>query len=61
MPGENFVYAAVDSSQNSLRPIPYKELNLDAPWESFDLKHELTDKGIRKFVNDYESTLAPAA
>ena len=61
LPGENFVYAAVDSNQNPLRPIPYKKLNLDAPWESFDLKHELTDKGIRKFVDDYKSTLAPAA
>ena len=61
LPGENFVYAAVDSNQNPLRPIPYKELNLDAPWESFDLKHELTDKGVRKFVDDYKSTLAPAA
>jgi len=61
LPGENFVYAGVDSNQNPLRPIPYKELNLDAPWESFDLKHELTDKGIRKFVDDYKSTLAPAA
>lgn len=61
LPEENFVYAAVDSNQNPLRPIPYKELNLQAPWESFDLKHELTDKGIRKFVDDYKSTLAPAA
>jgi hypothetical protein len=34
---------------------------LKAPWESFDLKHELTDKGIKKFVEDYKSTLAPAA
>ena len=36
---------------------PFKE----SPWDSFDLNHELTDKGIRKFVADYKSTLAPAA
>jgi hypothetical protein len=46
---------------NPLRPIPYQDLDLTAPWESFDLKHELTDKGIKKFVDDYKSTLTPAA
>lgn len=27
------------------------------PWESFDIAHELTTKGIHKFVADYQSTL----
>ena len=40
---------------------PFEAIDLNAPWESFDLKHELTDKGIRKFVEDYRNTLAPAA
>lgn len=61
LPGENFGYAGVDKSGNPLRQIPYQELDLNAPWDSFDLKHELTDKGIRKFVEDYKNTLAPAA
>ena|SRR5258708_2861853 len=60
-PGENFIYRVLDANRNPLRPIPYKELNLNAPWESFDMKHELTDNGIKKFVADYKSTLAPAA
>jgi hypothetical protein len=30
---------------------------LSAPWETFDIAHELTTKGIEKFVADYESTL----
>ena len=61
LPAENFVYAGVDKSGKRLRQIPYQELDLNASWDSFDLKHELTDTGIRKFVADYKSTLAPAA
>jgi transaldolase len=61
VPDQNFQYQAVDANGKSLRAIPYKELDLNAPWESFDLKHELTDKGIERFVADYKSTLAPAA
>ena len=41
--------------------IPYKKLDLNLPWESFDIAHELTTKGIRKFVADYENTLRPSA
>jgi transaldolase len=40
------------------RPIPFEELNLEQPWESFDISHELTSKGIDKFVADYRKTLA---
>ena len=60
-PGEDFVYSAVAKNERSLRKIPYQDLDLNASWESFDLKHELTDQGIKKFVDDYRSTLAPAA
>jgi len=57
LPDRNFRYQAVDKDGNALRPIPYKQLDLNASWESFDLKHELTDKGIKRFVDDYKSTL----
>jgi len=59
--GNDFAYSAVDKNGKPLRPIPYQELDLSASWESFDLRHELTDTGIRRFVDDYQSTLAPAA
>ena len=59
--GDDFAYSAVDKNGKSLRPIPYQELDLNASWESFDLRQELTDKGIGRFVDDYQSTLAPAA
>ena len=39
----------------------YKSLNLDESWEKFDIAHELTTKGILKFVEDYRSTLENAA
>jgi transaldolase len=55
MPGKDFQYKA------SLKPIPYEELDLQQPWETFDIKHELTRKGIEKFVADYRATLSPRA
>jgi len=51
----------MDKDGNALRLIPYKQLDLNASWESFDLKHELTDKGIKRFVDDYKSTLKSVA
>ncbi len=61
LPDPNYQYEPVDAKGKTLRSIPYEDLNLNASWESLDLKHELTDKGIEKFVADYKRTLAPAA
>jgi transaldolase len=61
LPDRSFQYKSVDAKGNPLRPIPYQQIDLNSPWESFELKHELTEKGIRKFVEDYRSTLVPAA
>jgi transaldolase len=36
--------------------IPYEQLSLDQPWERFQVAHELTRKGIEKFVADYDAT-----
>lgn len=60
-PGEDFVYKGVDKAGNQLRPIPYKSADLKLPWESFDIRHELTTKGIQQFVSDYKSTLRQSA
>ncbi|HEU5402843.1 MAG TPA: transaldolase family protein [Terriglobales bacterium] len=57
MPDSTFSYRAVSSGGQPLKPIPYQVLNLNSGWESFDISHELTAKGIQKFVADYESTL----
>ena len=61
MPDQAFRYKAVDASGKALREIPYKELSLTLPWRNFDIKHPLTDAGIRKFVADYRSTLKHSA
>ena len=55
LPGADFSYAPA-----GLKPITYKELDLNQPWESFNIEHELTRKGILKFVADYQGTLARA-
>lgn len=52
MPQGGFVYQSIG------RPIAYQELSLDQPWQSYDLRHELTEKGIRKFAEDYRKTVA---
>ncbi len=61
LPEQNFQHEAVAGQGKTLRPIAYEEIDLDASWESFDLKHDLTDKGIKRFVDDYKSTLKSAA
>jgi transaldolase len=51
VPDGGFTYQAVGT------PIPYQELDLGKPWQSFNMEHELTRKGIEKFVADYRATL----
>jgi hypothetical protein len=36
-------------------------LDLQQPWQRFNTEHELTTKGIEKFVADYRATLYQAA
>lgn len=43
------------------KPIPYEKLDLKRGWETFDIQHELTRKGIEKFAADYRATLARPA
>jgi transaldolase len=55
MPDKQFQY------KSSGKSIPYEELNLEQPWESFDVQHELTRKGLEKFAADYRATLERSA
>jgi len=55
MPDEHFQYKA------SGEPIPYQELDLEQPWETFDIQHDLTRKGVEKFAADYRATLSRIA
>jgi transaldolase len=55
LPDKNFVYKSTGTR------IPYEDLDLDQPSERFNIKHELTTKGIQKFVSDYRATLRKAS
>lgn len=55
MPEADFQY------RSSAKPILYEELDLAESWESFDIGHELTTRGLEKFVADYRKTLAETA
>ncbi len=61
MPDANFRYKGSDPTGKRLKSIPYEELALNLPWDRFDIAHELTTKGIQKFVADYQSTLRRSA
>jgi len=61
MPDQDFTYKGVDVAGNALRPIPYRSINLNQSLDAFDLRHDLTKKGIEKFVADFESTIRPPA
>ena len=54
LPDDTFVYRVIDSKGQALRPIEFKELDPNGPWESFEVRHVLTKKGIEKLVADYE-------
>jgi transaldolase len=61
LPVQDFTYKAVGANGEPLKQIPYKALDLSIPWQSFNIAHELTTKGIQKFVADYRSTLKRSA
>ena len=55
LPSHGFSFASSGS------PIPYQEVDLGLPFTSFNVNHELTVKGIQRFVADYKATISPAA
>jgi transaldolase len=61
LPGVDFVYQGTDKADKPLKPIAYKSVDLNRAWESFDIRHDLTAKGIQQFVADYKSTLKRSA
>lgn len=61
LPDAEFSYRGVTKDGKPLKPIAYEEVDLKAPWESFNIKHDLTSQGIQKFVHDYWSTMKKSA
>lgn len=54
IPGAEFVY-----NQTGLAPIAFKEIDLNKSWQEYDISHEMTEKGIEKFVSDWNNLIAP--
>jgi len=48
----NFIY-----SPQNLTPIAYEEITLNKDWNEYDIAHELTDKGVTSFTNDWNNLL----
>ncbi len=40
-----------------LKAIPYKSLDLNKPWDKFDISDPLTEKGIERFSNDWNALI----
>jgi transaldolase len=52
LPDRNDVY------RSALQPIPFKKtITLDAPAMSYDVRHPLTDAGLKKFADDWNALL----
>jgi len=54
IPGDEYRYDA-----RTLTPIPYRELDLGKPWQDYDIRHDLTDKGMEKFSADWNTLIRP--
>ena len=52
LPGPDYVYDA-----GGLKAIPYEEIDLSKDWHGYDLRHELTDRGMERFSQDWNSLL----
>jgi transaldolase len=52
VPGDDYIY-----NSQGLRAIPYKDINLEKDWKDYDIRHELTVKGMEKFSADWNSLI----
>lgn len=50
VPGDDFVYAPAE-----LTTMPYQDISLDEDIHSYNLQHELTDKGLAQFAADWNA------
>jgi transaldolase len=46
------------NSTDELTHIDYKNIPLDKPWQEYDIRHDLTDKGIERFAADWNALIA---
>ncbi len=53
-PANDFFYNA-----HNLIPITYEEIDLNKNWQEYDIIHELTDEGIQRFSDDWNTLIKP--
>ncbi len=44
-------------SHEDLEAIPYKDISLDQPWEAYNIQHDMTDDGLRRFADDWNKLI----
>jgi len=56
---KNFVLSDEDFNYNPayLQPILYQDVSLDNDWQDYNIEHELTKKGIERFVGDWKALI----
>lgn len=52
IPDESYSYDA-----KGFAPIKYSPLLLSKPWKKYDISHELTEKGMQKFTDDWNALI----
>jgi len=52
IPSADFAY-----HHSALKDIPYQEIDLGRAWREYDIRHELTDKGIERFAADWSALI----
>ncbi|HET6514541.1 MAG TPA: transaldolase family protein [Thermodesulfovibrionales bacterium] len=52
VPGDEYVYHA-----RNLKAMPYKNIDLSRNWQDYDISHDLTDKGMEKFSQDWNALI----
>jgi transaldolase len=52
MPGPDFTYR-----RPNLTPIVYEEIELDKEWQEYDIRHDLTEHGMKRFSDDWNALI----
>ncbi|MCX7913531.1 MAG: hypothetical protein N2511_02965 [Thermodesulfovibrionales bacterium] len=52
IPDQSFTY-----NSKELKSIPFIQVDLNQPWQSYDISHTLTESGILSFVKDWNSLI----
>jgi transaldolase len=52
VPGDEYIY-----DHQGLNAIPYRDIDLTKDYASYDIRHDLTDKGIERFSADWNALI----